>query len=439
MFDSATAIAILMGSFVFFIVIRLPITFTLAASVGLTMLYVNIPPMTLVQQMSKSVQSFSLMAIPFFIVTGEIMGNGGISIRLLKFASALVGRFRGGLAHVNVLASMMFGGLSGSAIADISSLGAIQIPMMVKAGFDRAFACAITVVGACQAVIIPPSHNLIIFSLAAGGVSIGSLFIAGIIPGILCGVILMATCVILARVRHYPKGEPIGFKQMIVITRDALLALFTAVIIIVGIRAGVFTATESAAIAAIYAYLIAVFYYHDLKMKQLPKLLMNTVKTMAMVFSLIATAGAFGWMLAFLKIPTLLTQFLLDVTESKILLLIMMNIILLLLGCIMDMAPLILITTPILLPVATSIGMSPIQFGIMLIFNLAVGLCTPPVGTALFVGCSIGKIPIETVVKSMIPLYIAMLVCLALIIFVPDITLWMPSLSDPAIKSTLFE
>lgn len=433
MFSQTLAIWLLMGSFVIFIICRMPVTFALAVSSCITLAYMGIPLMAFIQQMGKAVNSFSLMAIPFFILAGEIMGAGGISNRLLDSANALVGRFRGGFAYVNVLGSMFFGHLSGSAVADVSSLGSIEIPMMEKAGYDKEFSVAITVASSCQGVLIPPSHNMIIYSVAAGGVSVGALFMAGLLPGIMCGIMLLIVCFILARIRNYPKGDKMPFKQAMKVLWDAILALFTAVIILVGVTAGLFTATESAAIACIYAFIISVFVYKELKIKDMPRLLMNTVKTLAMVFSLIAAAGAFGYLLAMLRVPTMITNGLLAISSNRIVIFLLINIMLLLLGCIMDMAPLILIVTPILVPVVQSFGMSPVQFGVMLIFNLAVGLCTPPVGSALFVGCGIGKISVERVVKAMLPMYAAMIVGLLLVTFIPTISLWLPSVLGYAV------
>ncbi|MBR4375383.1 MAG: TRAP transporter large permease [Treponema sp.] len=428
MFDPSIATWILLGSFVFFIIIRIPVVFALAVSSCLTMFYMHLPLMAFIQQMAKSVNSFSLMAIPFFILAGEIMGAGGISNRLLDCANVIVGRFRGGLAYVNVLGSMMFGHLSGSAVADVSSLGSVEIPMMEKAGYDTEFSVAVTVASACQGVLIPPSHNMIIYSLAAGGVSVGALFMAGLLPGVALGFLLLAVCIIMSIVKKYPKGEKVSFGQAIKTIWNALLALFTAVIILCGVTFGFFTATEAAAIASIYAFIVSMFIYKELKLSMMPKILMNTVKTLAMVFSLIAAAGAFGYLLAFLKIPTMITTGLLSITENRIVILLLINLMLLLLGCIMDMAPLILITTPILVPVVQQFGMSPVQFGVVLIFNLAVGLCTPPVGSALFVGCGIGKIPMERAVKSMLPMYLVMIIGLLLVTFVPQISLGLPRL-----------
>lgn len=428
MFDANIATWILLGSFVLFIVIKMPVVFSLAVSSCLAMLYMKLPLMAFIQQMAKSVNSFSLMAIPFFILAGEIMGAGGISNRLLDCANVIVGRFRGGLAYVNVLGSMMFGHLSGSAVADVSSLGSVEIPMMEKAGYDTEFSVAVTVSSACQGVLIPPSHNMIIYSLAAGGVSVGALFMAGLVPGVALGFLLLAVCVVMSIVRRYPKGEKVSFKEGIKTIWNALLALFTAVIILFGVTFGFFTATEAAAIASIYAFIVSMFVYKELKWSMMPRILMNTVKTLAMVFSLIAAAGAFGYLLAFLKIPTLITTGLLSITSNKIVILLLINLMLLFLGCIMDMAPLILITTPILVPVVQQFGMSPVQFGVVLIFNLAVGLCTPPVGSALFVGCGIGKIPMEKAVKSMVPMYLVMIAGLLLVTFVPAISLTLPRL-----------
>ena len=433
MFDANIATWILLGTFVLFIIFKMPVVFALSVSSCLTMLYMKLPLMAFIQQMGKSVNSFSLMAIPFFVLAGEIMGAGGISNRLLDCANAIVGRFRGGFAYVNVLGSMFFGHLSGSAVADVSSLGSVEIPMMEKAGYDKEFSVAITVASSCQGVLIPPSHNMIIYSVAAGGVSVGALFMAGLLPGILCGIMLLVVCGVLSKLRNYPKGDAVPFKEVVKVIADAFLALFTAIIILVGVTAGIFTATESAAIACIYAFIVSMFIYKELKISMMPKLLMNTVKTLAMVFSLIAAAGAFGYLLAMLRIPTLITQGLMHISSNKVIIFLLINLMLLILGCIMDMAPLILIVTPILVPVVKAFGMSPVQFGVMLVFNLAIGLCTPPVGSALFVGCGIGKISVEKTVKAMLPMYIAMVIALLLVTFVPQVSLFLPQILGYAV------
>jgi tripartite ATP-independent transporter DctM subunit len=428
MYDMKVAVAILLITFFVMILVKVPVTFALAISTAMTMIYCQVPLASMIQQMAKSINSFSLMAIPFFILMGEIMGAGGISKRMLAFANVIVGRMRGGLAQVNCVASMFFGGISGSAVADVSSLGTMLIPMMHEDGYDDDFSVGITVTSACQGLMIPPSHNMIMYSVAAGGLSVEKLFMAGYGPGIMTGVALMIVCYFIAKKRNYPRGKKVSLKEAAHISVDAVLALLTAVIIIGGVVLGIFTATESAAIACVYAFVIAVFVYRELKWKDIPKVLFRTVRTLATVFGLIAAAGAFGVMLARLQVPKMITEALLGVSDNKIIVFLIINILLLLLGCIMDMAPLILIMTPILLPVVASFGMSPIQFGIMLICNLGIGLCTPPVGSALFVGCGVGKIKVEKVVKGMMPMYIAMVIVLMLVTFVPMVSLGIPTL-----------
>lgn len=425
--DIATTILLL--GFIILIILKVPITFSLAISSILTAIYLHIPLLAIVQRMVQGVNSFSLIAIPFFILAGEIMSQGGISRRLIQLSNVLVGRIPGGLAQVNVLSSMFFGGISGSSVADVSSIGTMLIPMMKEKGYDADYAVGITVTSACQGVIIPPSHNMIIYAMAAGGVSVGRLFLGGLVPGVLLGLSLMIISFIIALKRNYPKERKYGFKEGFIICKDAFLGLITAVIIIGGVISGVFTATESAAIACIYAFIVTFFIYREIKLPRFINILYSSLKTLAMVMSLIAAASAFGWLLAYLKVPAAATNLLLTLTENKIILLLLINVLLLVLGTIMDMAPLILITTPILYPVVvTSLGMSPIQFGVMLILNLGIGLCTPPVGSALFVGCAIGKIPIAKAVKGMLPLYSMMIVVLLLITFVPSISLFVPNL-----------
>jgi tripartite ATP-independent transporter DctM subunit len=356
------------------------------------------------------------------------MSKGGISQRLIDLSNVLVGRVRGGLAQVNVLASMFFGGISGSAVADVSSIGTIMIPVMKKKGYDADYSTAVTVTSACQGIIIPPSHNMIIYSLAAGGVSVGRLFLGGVVPGILLGLALMVISYIIAVRRDYPRERVYTFREALVVFRDAALGLLTAVIIIGGVISGVFTATESAAIATVYAFIITFFVYREIPLRAMSDILGNTLKTLAMVMSLIAAASAFGYMLAFLRIPAQATQLLLTITENRVILLLLINVLLILLGMIMDMAPLILITTPILYPVVVgALGMHPVHFGIMLMLNLGIGLATPPVGSAMFVGCAIGKVSVEKATKAMIPFYITMVVVLLIVTFVPDLVMWVPT------------
>ncbi|WP_321992791.1 TRAP transporter large permease [Marispirochaeta aestuarii] len=430
--DTSVAIGLLLGIFGVLLVLRVSITFTLACASIVTALYLNIPLMAIIQRMVQGVNSFSLLAIPFFILAGEIMGQGGISRRLIQFSNLLIGRLRGGLAQVNVLASMFFGGISGSAVADVSSIGTIMIPMMKQKGYDADYSTAVTVTSACQGIIIPPSHNMIIYSLAAGGVSIGRLFLGGFIPGVLLGVALMIISWIIAVKRNYPKEERYSLKEALIITKDALLGLLTAVIIIGGVISGVFTATESAAIAVVYAFIITFFVYKEIKLSEFKRILYSSLKTLAMVMSLIAAASAFGYLMAYLKIPAKATEALLGITQNKVALLLLINLLLLLLGMIMDMAPLILITTPILYPVVVvALGMNPVHFGIMLMLNLGIGLCTPPVGSALFVGCAVGRVSMEEATKAMLPFYIMMIIVLLMVTFLPDLVMFVPNVLMP--------
>lgn len=422
------AITLLLGLFAFLLIIRTPISFALLASALVTVMYLDIPLMGTIVNMVNGIHVVSLMAIPFFILAGEIMGQGGISKRIIAFTNLLIGRVRGGLAQVNVLASMFFGGISGSAIADVSSIGAMLIPMMKDAGYDDDYAVNVTITSACQGLIIPPSHNMIIFAASAGGLSVGRLFLGGMLPGILLGLALMIVSYIIAVKRNYPKGAKVGLKDAFKITIDAGFGMMTAVIIILGVVGGAFTATESAAVACLYAFIVTFFVYKEIPFSAMSGILKNSLKTLSMVLALLACSNAFAWVLSFLQVPSIVTEALLTVSENKVVILLMINVMLLALGCIMDMAPLIMIVTPILLPVVTSIGMDPYQFGIMMILNLAIGLCTPPVGAVLFVGCSVGQIPIEKATKHLWPFYLVMFIMLMLITFIPNISLWLPSM-----------
>ncbi len=424
-------VLILLGSFTVLLIIRMPISFTLLASAMLTGLYLEVPIMSVTLQLAKGIHSTSLMAIPFFILAGEMMSQGGISTRIIAFTNVLVGRVRGGLAQVNIMASMFFGGISGSAIADVSSIGAMMIPMMKENGYDADYAVDVTITSACQGLIIPPSHNMIIYAVSAGGISVGRLYLGGMVPGIMLGVSLMIVSYIIAVKRNYPKGDKISIVQGLKIIWDALLGMLTAVIIIGGVVLGIFTSTESAAVACLYAFIITFFVYREIPLKQMNSILTNSIKTLAMVLALLTCCNAFAWFLAYLQIPAYVTTTMLTISDNKIILLLLINVMLLALGCIMDMAPLIMITTPILLPVITAIGMDPIQFGVMMILNLAIGLCTPPVGAVLFVGSTIGGISIEKLTKSLLPFYLTMLIALLLITFIPQITLFVPNLLMP--------
>jgi tripartite ATP-independent transporter DctM subunit len=427
MASTSVATALLLGLFILLLLIKVPVAFALAISTFITAGYLDIPAMVVTQQMVRSVSSFSLVAIPFFIVMGEILGRGGISDKLVALADVLVGRVRGGLAMVNVMDSMFFGGISGSAVADVSSLGAIVIPMMEKAGYDKDFSVSMTIASSVQGILIPPSHNMIIYSVAAGGLSVGKLFLGGLLPGIFLGLMLMVLGYAISVKRNYPKGKKYTFKEGIKILADSFLGLFTIIIIMGGVGAGWFTATESAAIATVWAFFISFFVYRSLKIKHLKPILASSLRTLALVLALIATSGGFAWMMAYLRVPALITDALIGITDNKIVILLIVNGILLFLGMIMDMAPLILITTPILLPVVTRVGMDPVQFGVIMMLNLGIGLLTPPVGSVLFVGSSIGKISVEELSRGMIPFYIVMIITLIVLTFVPQITLWLPT------------
>lgn len=423
-------IFILVGSFLVMLIFRVPIALTLAISSLLTGLYMDIDLAALIQRMVSGLDSFSLLAIPFFILAGEIMNEGGISRRLINLANVIIGKIRGGLAMVNVLASTLFGGISGSALADTSSLGSVLIPMMKKQKYDTEYSVAVTISSSVQGVLIPPSHNMIIYATAAGGVSVGALFVGGLVPGLLLGLAIMILTFAIAVKRNYPKGEPVKREEVPKIVWDGLLGLFTVVIIMGGILSGIFTATESAAIAVLYAFIITFFVYREIPISRMGVILERTFRTLAMVLFLIAASSAFGWLLAVLRVPALVSEALLTISPNDAITILIIVIILLLLGTVMDMAPLILIVTPILLPVATSIGMDPVHFGVMLMLALGIGLITPPVGSILFVGSAIGKISIERTTKGMLPFYAVMIVVLLIVAYVPDLSLFLPDLLD---------
>lgn len=427
--STTVAIWLLIGSFLLMVLLRVPIAFAMTAASVLTAWYMDVPMAVIAQRMVSGINSFSLLAIPFFILAGEIMGAGGISDRIVDFANVLVGRVRGGLAMVNCLDSMFFGGISGSAVADVSSLGSVMIPMMKKKGYDADFSVGITIASSAQGILIPPSHNMIIYSLAAGSsVSVAAMFAAGAVPGVVLGIALAICCYIIAVKRNYPREERVPFKKAVRITLDALAGLLVAVVILAGVLSGVFTATESSAVAVVYALIVAKFVYRELTWEKFRQSLVNSLRTLAIVVALIAASSAFGWLLALLKVPEMVTQGLLAISHNPYVVMLIINIVLLLLGMIMDMAPLILICTPILLPVAVGIGMDPVHFGIVMMLNLSIGLITPPVGTVLFVGSAIGKISIEETVKGTLPFYLTMFVVLMVITYFPQTFMWLPKL-----------
>ncbi|MCL2828797.1 MAG: TRAP transporter large permease [Oscillospiraceae bacterium] len=426
------AIIILVGGFAILMALKVPVAFSLALSAFASAWYfgsgTSMLP-TVAQQLVSGVRPFNFMAIPFFIIAGNLMGEGGIGKRMIDLADALVGRVRGGLAMVNVLSSKFFGTVSGSVVADTSALGTIMIPMMEKQGYDKEFATANTVTSSIVGLLIPPSHNMIIFAMAAGGgVSIAALFLAGIVPALVLGIGLMMVSYIISVKKKYPKGKKYTIKETLKLMLDGVLAVLTIVIIVGGITSGMFTATEASVIAVVYAFIITFFVYREIPLKRFWPIMKKSVRTVAMVMAIIAASSAFGYMMTILRVPDLATNAILAVSDNPLIILLLINVILLVLGLVMDMAPMILITTPILLPVATQVaGMHPVQFGIVLLLNLGISLITPPVGTVLFVGCSIGRTKIEDVIKPLLPYYFVMILVLLLITYVPTIALWLPN------------
>lgn len=419
---------ILLGSFIALILIGMPVAYALGLSALIGAWWIDIPADALMIQIAGGVNKFSLLAIPFFVLAGAIMAEGGMSRRLVAFAGVLVGFVRGGLSLVNIVASTFFGAISGSSVADTASVGSVLIPEMERAGYPRDFSTAVTVSGSVQALLTPPSHNSVLYSLAAGGsVSIASLFMAGIMPGLLLSAVMMGLCMIFARKRNYPKGEVIPLRKALKIAGEALWGMMALVIILGGILSGVFTATESAAIAVLWSFFVTMFIYRDYKWRDLPKLMHRAARTISIVMILIGFAASFGYILTLMEIPMKITTAFLTLSDNRYVILMCINVMLLLLGTIMDMAPLILILTPILLPVVASVGVDPVHFGMIMLVNLGIGLITPPVGAVLFVGAAVGKVTIEATVKALLPFYAALFMVLMLVTYIPAISLWLPS------------
>jgi tripartite ATP-independent transporter DctM subunit len=422
-------VLVLLGSFALLAALGVPVAYALGLSAIIGALWADIPLEAVMIKMSDGVDEFALLAIPFFVLAGGIMAEGGMAARLILLAKVFVGFIRGGLALVNILASTLFGCISGSSVADTASIGSVMIPQMVKQGYSRVFATNVTICGSVQALLIPPSHNAVIYSIAAGGtVSIASLFLAGVFPGLLFGLCLVGLVLWTARRRGFAKERAIPLREVPKIVLDAFWGLITIVIIMGGILSGVFTPTESAAVACVYAFLVTFLVYRDYRWRDLPHLIHRVVKTVAMVMMLIGFSVAFGYMMAILQIPAKVTQFFLGISENKYAFLLMVNILLLLLGTFMDLAPMLLICTPIFMPVILKLGIDPVHFGMVMILNLGIGLITPPVGPTLFVGCAIGKVTMEQVTKELWPFYGAMCFALLLVTYVPALSLWLPGL-----------
>lgn len=410
------------------IALGVPIAYALGLSALVAAFWIDIPPEAVMLQISSGVSKFAMLTIPFFVLAGAIMAEGGMAGRLVRFANVLVGflRVRGGLSVVNIVATTFLSGISGSAVADISAIGSVMIPQMERQGYPRVFSTNVTISASVQALLIPPSHNAVIYSLATGGtISILSLFLAGIFPGLLLGFSLIVLCLVLAYRNGHPKGEPVPLRDAARMALDALWGLITLAIILGGILGGVFTAVEAGAVACVWAFFVTMFIYRDYRWRDLPGLVHRTLRTVAMVMTLIAFASSVGYMMALMQVPAKITAFFLTFSHDKYVILMMINVLLLILGCLLDMAPAILISTPILLPVMVNFGVDPVHFGMIMLLNLGIGLCHPPVGAILFVGCAVGKVRLEDVMKEIWPFYAVMLFVLGLVTYVPAISLYL--------------
>ena len=419
---------VLVISFVLLLVLGVPIAYSIGISGTLTLL-IHIMPLpaftTISQRMATGLDSFALLAIPFFILAGQLMNRGGIALRLIDFAKVLVGRLPGGLAFVNIMANMLFGAISGSAAASASAIGSFMTPKMVEEGYDKPFAAAVNITSATTGLVIPPSNILIVYSLASGGVSIAALFIAGYVPGILTGLLLMGVAAFFAYRNNYPVGESTGFKTGVIKFFDAVPSLLLLIIVIGGILAGIFTATEASAIAVLYALILALI-YREVRIKDLPDILLKSVRVTSIVLLLVAASIGMSWAMSFANIPQNVSAGLLSISTNVIVILLIINIILLLVGIFMDMTPAVLIFTPIFLPIVVDMGVDPVHFGIIMVVNLTVGICTPPVGSLLFIGCSVADLSIMKVIRPLIPFFVAMLISLMLITYIPMLSLWLP-------------
>lgn len=428
---NSTAVLILVVSFFAMLIGRVPIAFAIGISSILTTAYLGLPLMQIAQLMVKGVNVFTLMAVPFFIVAGEIMGAGGISNRLIKLADALVGWLRGGLAMVNCVDSMFFGGISGSSTADTAALGSIIIPMMKEQGYDECFATNLTMTSSVQGLLIPPSHNMVMYAMVAGGVSVGRLFLGGIIPGVSLGLTLAVYCYFMAKKHNYPMGSPFNLKNAVRAIVDAFWGLVTLLIVVVGVVTGIVTATESAALAVVWSLMVGFFVYKELTLIEAWHVLERALGTLAIVMILISTSQVFGWLLTYLQMPQMIADAILGLTSNKYAIMLILNLIMLFLGMIMDMSAIILVATPILLPIAQSAGMDVVHFGVVMILNLGIGLITPPVGGTLFVGSAVSGIPIERLCKTLWHQLLVMVGVLLVITYVPEIVMFLPNLIMP--------
>src|SRR5262247_2395408 len=422
-------IFILLATMVICFLIGMPIAYSLAMAAIAGALSIGIPLEALMLKISDGVSKVAMLTIPFFVLAGAIMAEGGMARSLVAFADVLVGftRVRGGLSVVNVLATTFLSGISGSSVAYTSAIGSVMIPQMERAGFPRVFATNVTITASVQALLVPPSHNAVIYSLATGGtISIISLFMAGVVPGLLLGFSLVVLCLVIAYRDQHPRGQTVPAREAVRITIDATWGLITLVIILGGILAGVFTAIEAGAVACVWAFFVTMFIYRDYKWRDLPALIHRTLRTVAMVMTLIACASSVGYVMALTQMPAKITAFFLTISSNKYVILMLINVLLLLLGTLVDMAPSILIATPILLPVMQNFGVNPVHFGMIMLLNLGIGLCHPPVGAILFVGCAVGKVTIEEVMRKIWPFYAVMFLVLMAVTYIPEISLWLP-------------
>jgi tripartite ATP-independent transporter DctM subunit len=422
-------ILIVLFALILLFALGVPIAYALGMAALVGAVWIDIPPEAVMLQISSGVSKFAMLTIPFFVLAGAIMAEGGMARRLVAFADVLVGftRLRGGLSVVTVLATTFLSGISGSSVADTSAIGSVMIPEMEKNGYPRVFATNVTITASVQAILVPPSHNAVIYSLATGGtISIISLFMAGVMPGLLLGLAIVVLCLIIAYRKNHPVGRTVPLRDAAKITIDALWGLVTLAIILGGILGGVFTPIEAGAVACLYAFLVTMFVYRDYRWRDLPGLIHRTVRTVAMVMTLIAMASSVGYVMALMQMPAKVTTFFLTLSSDKNVILFMINVLLLVLGCLIDMAPSILICTPILLPVVTQLGVDPVHFGMIMLLNLGIGLCHPPVGATLFVGCAVGRVTMEQVMREIWPFYGVMFLVLMLVTYFPAVSLWLP-------------
>jgi len=420
-------IAVLIGAFVLMLLLNVPVGVAMGLATFLSVVAAGSDGDYIVSmRMASGVDSFALLAVPFFILSGQLMGKGGIARRLVDFAGVLVGRFPGGLAYMNTLTCMLFGAISGSSAAAVSSVGGFMIPEMNRKGYDREFNVAVTTAAATTGLLIPPSNAMIVYAVAAGSVSIAALFLGGLVPGILFGVAIMAVCAALSVKRGYGRGRPAGVREILVAARRAAPSLLLVVIVMGGVLSGVVTATEAAAVAVVYSFFLAVVVHREVKLSELPGLLRSTGITTAVVMILIGASSGMSWLLTMENVPAQIASALLSGLNDPVFVLLVINVTLLSVGAFMDLTPAVLIFTPIFLPVAVEMGMSEVQFGVMMVANLCIGLCTPPVGSSLFVGCGVGGTSIARVSRSMVPFLAAMFLVVLLVAYVPVLSVWLP-------------